>query len=57
MSDEPESSNWTRATKRTPPQCPHCGELRLIEFHAGVWFCTVCSKSWRPDLTYDEPVA
>lgn len=43
-------SNWTAATKLAVPAiCIHCGndDPRLLEFHAGVWLCIVCSRSWK----------
>jgi len=27
-------------------RCPGCGEERLVEEIAKIWFCQVCAKTW-----------
>ena len=29
------------------PECPKCGECRLIERIGAGWFCQVCATAWR----------
>ena len=27
-------------------RCPMCGETRMVEEIAKIWFCAVCAKTW-----------